>query len=1300
MNTNPNNTKSLDQNLSDVAAPKRRSRALYALGSLLALGVAAFGGVPAPASSPADLDGDGIPNADDLCDGRQHGRQIVQGVAADATLPRRTHAGTGVLVSTILEDEFAPMLDTITGQSEGAFSVVMPEELDEGCYSEATGIFFTTADAPLVASLAPQAVKREAALLRSQSAAAYFVHSAPEGGVWLVGNSLSSAEYAMVDWLEQLGARFFAPTENWTILPSRVDLRLPSSEIEIRVPHFDRVSFMASGGPGTHDFDGPNAIFDRPTYFRPFDQWMRWKSRLRLPATYNAMCGHSWTTFTHQQSSSDSSALTADPLYFGDCSQVACNSNHRSQVGCPPCGPNGERNTGRQTMTEYGRTKSDSALKLNPVHHGTISCTISEARVSHEEDRGCQSDADCGKGTCDASTGVCQWCEHPNDYQSFKGMVGMFTDWQVTKWIPHLLKLDPSYRYTNVDPSDSDGHGYGWKGLALLRNGPYGQLPAAACQSDADCPSDSCDTVGGICDASVSDQVFHLANMSAQRVRQHYPDMGACLLAYNEHALPPTIPLEDNIGVIIARGFHRYYTGRTNQELLNAWKAKKAETGGALMLGTYSYHNYPSLVTLNEPTLPRAQITAEMREFDGLNIVDTETTSSIGAMATQQYLLSRLVWQPEADPNAIMDDFYQKAFGPAAPAMRQLFERWEAGFQLHELELASAYRDLKSATDLLANESDPGYLARVRDYVVYVHYLRLLAEFKTAGSTEARGVLMDDLLRHIWKIYPTMMVQSYRLHDFIEEAVPPQDKARWSVANASLPVWRDVAPYSVSEIDQMLTDGLSTFKGIAGFSGRSFSNDDLVPLIADADARASGGGAVLSQVYASSADYYLHAPGDRDVSFVAQTVCPPSVDISAPWNRISLYDSEGRQIHDQALPHCDPETRSAVQTSIDLGPLAEGLYRVRLEIFYPGISTVRFLVPRDLAFGTEAPPNAALANQHNYFYVPQGTEQLVAYCSAEGISGIGTCPRAPRFYGPGDSNPVTAESLGGSIFIVDVGERDGQVWSWNNTYTRVYFLNVPSVYSPTAEQVLVPSELLAPLESSWNRSQSKVYATMAPGETRLFTFAMENTGRLDWNADGTVMLYSRSAPVNKFGQVQQAVSQLTVAGQTASFSFRVRAPMAPGHYQLSYQMLQWNEGFFGEPVSLELTVDSSATAMFDASWDQTPGGQYSPQGSDSGTLTMAPGETQNVTFVMKNTGLEEWAARSVALYSRSAPVNKFGQVLSYAPRQIGPGETESFTIGIRAPQKPGEYVASYRMLKLGQAFFGEIASVNLKVVAP
>lgn len=110
-------------------------------------------------------------------------------------------------------------------------------------------------------------------------------------------------------------------------------------------------------------------------------------------------------------------------------------------------------------------------------------------------------------------------------------------------------------------------------------------------------------------------------------------------------------------------------------------------------------------------------------------------------------------------------------------------------------------------------------------------------------------------------------------------------------------------------------------------------------------------------------------------------------------------------------------------------------------------------------------------------------------------------------------------------------------------------------------------------------SQS-VPATMAAGQSYPVTVTMTNTGTSPWTAAGNYKLGSQNPQDNSAWGVNRIALPASVApGASATFSFTVTAPAAPGTYNFQWQMVQEGVGWFGAPsTNIAVTVQSAAPA--------------------------------------------------------------------------------------------------------------------------
>ena len=208
------------------------------------------------------------------------------------------------------------------------------------------------------------------------------------------------------------------------------------------------------------------------------------------------------------------------------------------------------------------------------------------------------------------------------------------------------------------------------------------------------CECPACRRLGNI-----SDRVFGLANEVARAVAEKYPGKMVGLYAYNDHCEPPSFPLEPNVYVQSTAGFIR---GKyTFEELMDLWPKRCRNMG---------FYDYLSVWMWDWDMPPGgrganlAYLRRQIPRYVACHAtsVDCESGNNWGVHGLGYYVANRLMWDSAADVDALVADFFQQAFGPAAAAMRRYYERLDpAGEPLLSRDLlARALRDLAAAAKL------------------------------------------------------------------------------------------------------------------------------------------------------------------------------------------------------------------------------------------------------------------------------------------------------------------------------------------------------------------------------------------------------------------------------------------------------------------------------------------------------------------------------------------------------------------------------------------------------------------------
>ena len=232
---------------------------------------------------------------------------------------------------------------------------------------------------------------------------------------------------------------------------------------------------------------------------------------------------------------------------------------------------------------------------------------------------------------------------------------------QVVENIRELLREDPSIRVVSVGPND----GHGWCGCA-------------------DCKAEDEPDVGR--DQLRSRRLLVFYNAIAREVRETHPGVLIKGGAYNVYTRPPRDPglkAEPNLAVMICH-YEQYCMNhsvfdpecRRNpayRELLEDWRR--------LVGHIYFYEYYQKFNWCEIPWAIVHTIRRDIPEFHRLGGIDglfTQYSSrNTSTMLLNHYVAAKLLWDADADVDALLADFYEKYYGAAATPMRQYHEAWE-----------------------------------------------------------------------------------------------------------------------------------------------------------------------------------------------------------------------------------------------------------------------------------------------------------------------------------------------------------------------------------------------------------------------------------------------------------------------------------------------------------------------------------------------------------------------------------------------------------------------------------------------
>ncbi len=173
---------------------------------------------------------------------------------------------------------------------------------------------------------------------------------------------------------------------------------------------------------------------------------------------------------------------------------------------------------------------------------------------------------------------------------------------------------------------------------------------------------------------SITDRFVNFCNRIATRVTKTHPDVQFGFLAYVQFTQAPTREkLHPNLGVQLAPINYCRAHAMTDDCVSRQHMRKIVEDWGKAT-SKISYYQY--MFNLAEYTAPYPMIHQMVVEHpliyaNNVKYWQPEGMTNLEQILPGHYISNRLAWNPKADPNAIVDEFFTLFYGGAAPQMRK-----------------------------------------------------------------------------------------------------------------------------------------------------------------------------------------------------------------------------------------------------------------------------------------------------------------------------------------------------------------------------------------------------------------------------------------------------------------------------------------------------------------------------------------------------------------------------------------------------------------------------------------------------
>ncbi|HON05255.1 MAG TPA: DUF4838 domain-containing protein [Candidatus Ratteibacteria bacterium] len=549
------------------------------------------------------------------------------------------------------------------------------------------------------------------------------------------------------------------------------------------------------------------------------------------------------------------------------------------------------------------------------------------------------------------------------------------------------------------------------------------------------------------------DMAFYLANEVAKALQESHPGKMVGIYAYNWHCDPPQFNLEPNVYVELTTAL-LLNTKYGFDELLKLWPEK------CKYFGLYDYWAVYDWIRDRLPSgrTGNTRYVAEKLPYYmkyGICNLSAESGNSWGSQGLGYYLAVRVLWNSKTDVEALKNDFYEKAFGPAQVPMKRYYERIDLGNK--PLTGPTFYRlcisDLEEAEKLAKN--NPDVLARIeqlKQYHVFLYFYRKTYDQKELTKEERKNWALE-MLKWNYRIRNTYMTfWSFFADQTTKKLSDEFNEPSWWWWKMHSEKKENEIPYRIKdsvtaeETNKWLEIAKKEYGEPISFKEINFSKKLVSPIWEGSTVKPG------SLLFMSQGGFDI-ALASLQGEPLQLTIVHGTIYKNFPDGKYTLSDNSGKIIIENRVPYGE--------NKISLNVPSSGVYTMKYDDFAAGCQ----LIPSDktkTAFIFSKGESFKVYN-HNYlyFYVPKGTKEICFYALRSWP--IGICQ--PDGVWVGEDKPIyhhpRSIKADGSYQKISVPEgMDGKIWSCVDFLSgSFYFFNIPNILFVRPSDVIVPEDV-------------------------------------------------------------------------------------------------------------------------------------------------------------------------------------------------------------------------------------------------
>ncbi len=186
---------------------------------------------------------------------------------------------------------------------------------------------------------------------------------------------------------------------------------------------------------------------------------------------------------------------------------------------------------------------------------------------------------------------------------------------------------------------------------------------------------------------AMSDRVVTLANTLGRLLRKRYPDKDyyVAMASYASSSQPPAAAIPDDNVIIIAAQSFFLSSGREDRHSMNNAKYRDQFAKWAAVSENIFWRPNPAGHNgwyLGLPDVPFNEITDDFKfafsEHGSIGVFLDGLWEFWATQGPVYYLMAHLIWDPDIDVAALMQDYYQRGFGKAAPQIEAYWNLLES----------------------------------------------------------------------------------------------------------------------------------------------------------------------------------------------------------------------------------------------------------------------------------------------------------------------------------------------------------------------------------------------------------------------------------------------------------------------------------------------------------------------------------------------------------------------------------------------------------------------------------------------